>query len=144
MYMADQGDRVEKKDSKSIHPIMPHYYGDTVRKLFMLESILMIITIPLFFRYIAVSVIVAMIGTLILGLAAAWTSPAQKVVAIANTVIAGFATMIFEYYASVDPLLQITDGYEVAFRLLNLAFAVISFLAFYYGVKTVRGYFFKK
>lgn len=129
---------------KDYQKVMPHYYGDTVRKLFLVGALLMLATLPLFVKVQPFSSYVPIFAIILFGLVAAWTSPAQNLVALINTVIAAGAIVVFEHYAAVNSFCSPSDIYRQLFLYVNLVLAVIFFFAFYYSIKTLRGYFFKK
>lgn len=120
----------------------PHYYGDIVRRLFLTGSLVMLASLPFFAHMFLTSTAVPVFIVLLFGLAAAWTSPAQKVVALANALISGAAVVLFAYFASSFQY-DHTDWHEYAIRVFTLGLAINFFFAFYFSIKTVRGYFFR-
>lgn len=112
-----------------------HYYGDIVRYLFLAAAVLMIITLPLFQDYIAVPLIISIIGIAVLGLAAGLTNPRQKLSAMINLIIALGGFLIFGYVA-VDSFG--TTGVDDKFLLTNIILALIFIFALYFSMKTLR------
>ncbi len=113
-----------------------HYYGDNVRKFFIVGAVIMLVTLPILRDLISIPLMVSLLTILIISIAAGLTNPRYLWVAFLNTVIAGGALLIFEYYA--------VDAYA-RYSLQNLLFLTnqilaINFLAaLYYSVKTIRG-----
>lgn len=101
----------------------------------------MLLLLPFFTEYIPVPTYLALIIILALGIVAGITNPAQKWVAILDTIIAFGGVFIFGYYS--------IDSY-ISYSFLNLYFwanqiqAVIFLFALYFSVKTVRGFFLKE
>lgn len=126
------------------YKVMPHYYGDVVRRFFVLGSMLLLISFPLFMHMLVIPQYIPVVLILLFGFVAAWISPAQKFVNVLNTIIAGAAVFVFEYYASSWYVYNHMDWHERLIRILNLVLSINFFFAFYYGLKTVRGYFLKK
>lgn len=114
---------------------IPHYYGDEVRKLFILNGAIMLVALPFFRELIDVPIIVAIIAIVILGFAAGITSPVQKTwLFFSNTTIAAIGFVVFEYYAIAS------DGeFSALYFIFNQLIAIIFFLALYYSTKTLRG-----
>ena len=119
---------------------MHHYYGYILRILYLTSAILMLLLLPFLTDYIPVSTYLALIIVLALGIVAGATNPAQKWVAILDTIIALGGVFIFGYYA--------IDSY-ITYSIVNLYFwanqiqAVLFLFALYFSVKTVRGFFLK-
>lgn len=124
--------------------IMSHYYGDTVRKLFLITSIVTFITVPLFAHLLSYSPLIPIVVAVIFGFLAALISPAQKIVIIASLVVAAIAAIGFEYLASNPAGYNHTDIHQTILRGIYFFLGILCFFAFYYSVKTVRGYFLKK
>ena len=118
----------------------PHYYGDVVRILFFIASILMIFGLPLLFGIIPISVHISIFSILILIFIAGLTNPAQKWVSIIDTIFSSVGFVVFEYYAVVT----FSQGEEFLFFLINQTLAVLFLFAFYFATKTVRGFLVKE
>lgn len=125
-------------------PFTPHYYGDIVRRLFLAGSLVLLVSLPLFAHMLLISAAIPILLILLFGLVAAWTSPAQKAVGVINAVIAAAAVAVFAYFASSVFQYDHVDWHQDAIRILAFALSVNFFLAFYFSVKTVRGYFFRR
>lgn len=124
--------------------IMPHYYGDIVRKLFLLNSVITFVTVPLFGHMLTYSLLIPIIAAVVFGLLAALISPAQKIVIIISMLVAAVAATSSIFLASNPTVYEHTDVHQTILRLIYLFLGIQCFFAFYYSVKTIRGYFLKK
>ncbi|MGE5041469.1 MAG: hypothetical protein ACM3IJ_01040 [Candidatus Levyibacteriota bacterium] len=117
-----------------------HYYGDTVRKLFLAGAVFMLIALPFMSTFLSVPIYVSILAAIAIGVFAGITNPLQVWVAILNFILAVLAVIMFEYAA--------VNGYQT-YSLTHRTFWVnqilaINFLvALYYSTKTVRGMFLK-
>ncbi len=115
------------------HP--EHYYGDTVRSLFIAGAVCMALTLPMFSGDIAEPLQVSILGILIVSIAAGVTSPRYRWSATVNAIISICAVVIFESYA-VNAYVHKTGTW---FLFTNQILAFIFLLALYYAIKTMRG-----
>ncbi len=113
-----------------------HYYGDLVRKLFLLSATLMIITLPFMSTYIEVPIYVSILAALFISIFAGITNPLQRWVAFLNLIVSFLGAFIFEMAAIGG-----YTTYSVTHRAfwVNQIEAVIFMFALYYTTKTVRG-----
>lgn len=113
-----------------------HYYGDLVRKLFMLSAIFMIVALPFMTAYIEVPIYISILAALFISIFAGITNPLQRWVAFLNLIIAFLGAFIFEL-AAIDGY----TTYSVTHRAfwVNQIEAIIFMFALYYTTKTVRG-----
>ena len=118
-----------------------HYYGDNVRKLFILGAIIIMLSLPFFSDLLPVPVFVSIASILTLGFAAGLTNPTQMWVVIVNTIISASALVIFEYYAVANYL---SDSIRYVLSLINQILAIVFLIALYYSVKTLRGMFLRR
>ena len=115
-----------------------HYYGDTVRNIFLISSILLIL-LPLFDKelyplYLFPGVFI-LLGLVVL---AGLTSPTKHFSIIADTLFAGALFVFFEYLALVGGDANFMHTMNITFMLRQLL-AILFLLALYFGVKTWRG-----
>ncbi len=119
---------------------MEHYYGDTIRRLFLAAGIIMIITLPFFSALLPFPVVISSIGVLIIGFVAGMTSPRQSWVIILNLLVSVAGLALFEYYAvsayHIQPQTQTTGLLFWTDELLALIF----FFTLYFSGKTLRGH----
>jgi hypothetical protein len=112
-----------------------HYYGDMVRRLFVLATLVMIITLPFFAKNIEEPLAVSFAALLATGIAAGLTSPRFAWSAIINILVATGGVVIFELHAVRWYSLHENDD---AFFWTNQLLSVIFLIALYYGFKTIR------
>lgn len=111
-----------------------HYYGDTVRKFFLVGSAFMLITLPTFQSVVPASIYVSILAALGATFVAGALAPDRKWVALFSVFVAAAATGIFEYYAANAAL-----GKNFWFFVVNQILALNFLTAFYYSTKTLRG-----
>lgn len=111
---------------------VPHYYGDTVRKLFFASGFLMLVTYPFFQERLFVSAYVSIGTILILDIVAGFISPRMKLLSIFESIIALVGCIVFEYTALRE--FNVAD----LFFWTNQLLAILFFIALYYAVKTAR------
>lgn len=117
-----------------------HYYGTSVRMLFLLAGLIMIISYPFFNSFIKAPMAVSIIGVVALSVFAGFMNPKQKWIIIVNTIISIGAFVIFEYAAVYTYLhLPPTEAAHVAFFWVNQILSLIFFFASYLSTKTFRG-----
>ena len=118
-------------------PKIPHYYGDTVRKLFIVGGILMLVTLPIFYEDIPIPFIVSVFAILVVALLAGLTNPRQAWVSVLDLIVSVLAFIMLEYVAIFAGAY---DGVsQSGFFLTTQALAIIFFIAVYYSAKTLRG-----
>ncbi|OGD95441.1 hypothetical protein A3F02_03260 [Candidatus Curtissbacteria bacterium RIFCSPHIGHO2_12_FULL_38_9b] len=114
----------------------PHYYGDVGRLFFLLGGVVMLFSLPLLNQMMPVPAYVSILIIVAVVFVAGITNPAQKWVHILDSVISLVGIILFEYLA----ILVYTQGNEFFTFLLNQTLAAIFLFAFYFSVKTVRGF----
>ncbi|MEK7094472.1 MAG: hypothetical protein AAB903_03995 [Patescibacteria group bacterium] len=112
-----------------------HYYGDTVRRLFVLAALVMVVTLPFFVKQIEQPLIVTIGAILIIGVAAGLTSPRNPWTAMFNILVAVGGVIAFEWRA-VEWYAR--SGDADSFFWITQLLAVIFLLALYFGLKTMR------
>ena len=112
-----------------------HYYGDTVRMLFLAAALVMLVSLPLFADYTQLPFFVSVLAILGLGLVAGLTNPQQLWDAVVNTCIAVVGTLVFETYAVIA--FRSYGGANWYF-FTNLLLGFLFFVALYFSVKTTR------
>jgi hypothetical protein len=113
---------------------MSHYYGDIVRRLFLIAAFVMAATLPYFSPLIGKPLLMSIVGILVLAVAAGLTSPAYSLSSILNALVAIGAVVVFETYA----VQRFSEFGTDVFFLINQALALIFLVAFYFGMKTLR------
>lgn len=124
------------EDMDSGHaPRMMHYYGDIVRRLFLLGAAIMLLGFPFFNKEIDQSPMYSLMGMILLVMAAGITNPRQRWIVFLDTVFSAIAVFNFEYYAIKFWVPPAPRAIFITDQLL----AVIFLVALYYSVKTLRG-----
>lgn len=111
---------------------VPHYYGDTVRMLFIIAGIAILLTLPMLKAEVPVSIPLSLLFVLVVDIAAGLTGPRHRSVMAINAVIALCGVVIFEYAA-----VNLSELWG-AFFWANQFLAVIFFIALYYSAKSLR------
>jgi hypothetical protein len=115
---------------------LSHYYGDVVRRLFLAVALIMIVGLPFISDYLSVAPVFSILGVIVLGLAAALTSPALVWESVLNVVISTVGFVIFE----IQSVKTYHDyGLINRFFIINLVLGLLFLFALYFGVKTLRG-----
>lgn len=128
---------MDTEDFSSAPP--PHYYGDIVRKLFLLAGLIMIITLPIFSDLISVPVVFSVIAIMVMAFLAGLQSPKKKSISLLNLAVAVVGYGIFQYQAFYHYAYATTFTISRPFFAVNQILALLFFGALYYGSKTVRG-----
>jgi hypothetical protein len=134
-------ENLHKKSKKQIMPA--HYYGDTIRLIYVLAGVFMIFAFPFFASVLGLPILIPVIVILVLGIFAGLVSPEQKWVMRAYTVISVIGLIVFEYYA-VATYNGSIRGAGPLFFWGNQLLALLFFMSTYLSVKTVRGVVFHK
>ncbi len=111
---------------------LAHYYGDTVRVLFLIAGVIMLATLPIVQQNIPAPSLVSVAFIIIVALAAGLTSPRHGAVMAANVVISFVGVGAFELAA-----ISFSEPWS-AFFWTNQSLAIIFFIALYYSAKTFR------
>jgi hypothetical protein len=114
-------------------PSIPHYYGDTVRTLFLVAGVIILGTLPFYKNLLPFGTGVLTVFVVLLALGAAVMNPFQKWIVYVDTLVAAVAVFLFEYTAivwyGIDPTLL---------SVIRQALAIIFLFSLYYNGKTLR------
>lgn len=137
---------MENQQENRYELINRHYYGHTVRVLFLIAGFLMIVTYPFFSDLITIPMPLSIGIMLLLVIFGGLINPVQKWLLVVNNLIPIVGFAVFEYQAahgyqylsiSNDPRLPV-------FFWVNQLLSFIFFIALYLSVKTARGRFVKE
>jgi uncharacterized protein YacL len=118
-----------------------HYYGDTIRWLFMCIGIMMAVSLPFFASLIQIPIGICIIAILTLAVFSGFLNPKQRWVIFAETIIAVLIFLTFEYYAvNAYDTLSSNISLNVYFFWFNQIAAIVSLIAVYLCFKTLRGH----
>lgn len=125
--------RIEKKLA-----LTAHYYGDTVRKLFLFAAIIMLFFLPFLTTYIQIPVFMSLLIILSLGIFSGLTNPKIVLIAALDTVIAIGGVLTFGHFAVEAYSFYSLDS---LYFWVNQVLAAIFLVSLYYSTKTIRGFF---
>ncbi len=118
---------------ESIPEPIPHYYGNIVRKIFLICGLVMLITLPFLKENISSPVFYSILAILVLTFFAGMTNPKHKGIIVSDIVVSVLAFGIFTHQAITK-----SDGFLDLFFITNLVLSLLSLTAFYWSVKTIR------
>lgn len=113
--------------------IIPHYYGDIVRKIFLICALIMLFTLPFIKGNLTSPIFYSILTILVLTFFAGMTNPKQKTVVISDVIVSVLSFGVFTYQAVTR-----FEGFLTLFFITNLVLALLSLLAFYWSIKTIR------
>lgn len=120
--------------------IKRHYYGDSIRIIFIITGVTMILFLPFFSEIINLPILYSVVGILALSIVGGILNPKQFYSIFINMVVSIIAFGVFEYYAIYAYLeLPRGVGQNTLFFWVNQIFALLFFVATYLSVKSVRG-----
>jgi len=131
----------QQAQSKQVIPA--HYYGDTIRGIYIVAGLFMILGYPFFSNLLGLPIVIPVVAILMLGIFGGLLSPNQSWVMKVNVVISVIALFVFEFYA-VQSFNGGIRGAGPVFFWGNQILAFLFFIAVYLSVKTVRGVVLKK
>jgi hypothetical protein len=117
----------------------PHYYGDTVRFLFLVAAVIMLLTLPMVSEVLNIPTVISVASILVLGAAAGLTNPKQVWDSAINVFISAAGFLIFETTAVWTYRQHIDTVSAERFFLANIGLGLIFMIALYFSVKTLRG-----
>ncbi len=118
-----------------------HYYGDTVRLLFMVAAAVMALMLPFLNQCLSVPVPLSLLSIVIIGVMAGLINPRHSSLALVNWGISIIALIVFEYHA----VIAYRDyGWDSLIFATNQFLAVLFLIALYFSSKTLRGFWLKK
>lgn len=112
---------------------IPHYYGDIVRRIFLVCALIMLFTLPFVHENLTSPIFYSILAILILTFFAGLTNPKQKMVIMSDIVVSILSFGVFAYQTVVK-----FDGFFNLFFITNFVLALLSLLAFYWSIKTIR------
>ena len=114
----------------------PHYYGDISRIFFLLAGIIMLLGLPILNQTISVPAYISILFVLSVVFIAGIANPAQRMLSVLDLIVSLVGFIVFEYYS----VKVFAEGSIYFIYLINQAIAILFLLAFYFAVKTVRGF----
>ncbi|MCE9644253.1 hypothetical protein K8Q93_03365 [Candidatus Parcubacteria bacterium] len=136
--MAFQRNQDGKRDIGEIlssHSDIPHYYGDYVRRFFMVAAVITLLALPFFPGMLPWG---GVLGSLVLAaslvLCAGLTSPMRRLVIYFNLALSFFGMLVFEYAA-----VTMYAGDPLILSVFRQIMAIIFASSLYYSGKSLRG-----
>jgi lysylphosphatidylglycerol synthetase-like protein (DUF2156 family) len=123
-------------ERKKLRLRISHYYGNTVRKLFLAGGIAVLIFLPFQRDLLPFHSLALIFGALLFTLLAGLTSQKQHWAIIADMVAAALALVVFEYFA----ITRYADTGVDLVTLIRQALAINFFFALYFSCKTLRSW----
>lgn len=112
----------------------PHYYGNTIRKLFLVSALIMVISLPFAQTSLNLPVSISIVAILILAAFAGIISPRLFATVEIDTVVAALGFLTFEYFG-----VKSYSEHNAFFFVINQILAALFLFAAYFGVKNWRG-----
>ena len=78
-------------------PKVPHYYGDVVRRLFLVAAIIMLVTLPFFNDRLPISSNLSLLIIVVLAIFAGATNPVKIMPAVIDVMVSIIGAAAFEY-----------------------------------------------
>lgn len=110
-----------------------HYYGDMVRKIFLICGLVILITLPFLKSNISSPTFYSVVVILVLTFLAGMTNPRLRVVIVGDVVVSLISFCVFAFEA----ITKFTDLVDLLF-ITNLTLAILFLFAFYWSVKSLR------
>lgn len=130
--MVDMVDKAEQAFLEK-KPVIPHYYGDTVRLMFLSSGVIYALSMALIGNVLPVDVYTGIILILILAFLAGITSPHNRWLMLINATVAGMGVYLVQsaaitFFTTDSPFLFI----------VRQTIALLLLFGFYYSVKSFR------
>lgn len=123
------------KDSRAV---VTHYYGDIVRRLFLIAGVVILVSLPFVWDLSPLAALLSSVVVMILVLEAGVTTPKKEWTAYVNAVISGVGLVIYELFAVYNYSHYQASVSNVALFLLSQIIATIFLFALYFASKTMR------
>ncbi|MBI1833548.1 MAG: hypothetical protein HYR90_01855 [Candidatus Andersenbacteria bacterium] len=111
-----------------------HYYGDTVRRLFVAAGIVILVALPFFNDVLPVPTFISLLALLVVNIVAGLTNPMQRWIMFFDVIVSILALLSFEYHA-----ISRYNDIPLALFATDQLLTIIFFFALYYSVKSLRG-----
>lgn len=116
-----------------------HYYGDSVRVIFLISGLVMLCSFPFFSSLIGVPAVISILSIIGLVVLGGLISPKSRFIFILSSIVPVVGFILFEYYAYFAySTLPATSALHIAFFWVNQILAILFFFATYLSVKTLR------
>lgn len=118
--------------------VVKHYYGDYVRQIFMVAGVIMLATLPVFWKIAPTLMILGCVGVVVLVLTAGASTPKKIWTVYANAIVAIVGLLVFEL-SSLNAVSKVdSSNIYLLFLIINQVLSALFFFALYFAGKTVR------
>ncbi|HVN26261.1 MAG TPA: hypothetical protein VMT99_01225 [Candidatus Paceibacterota bacterium] len=119
-----------------MEPLVRHYHGPVVRKLFLTGAVIIMVTVPFFQGIDIYPLWLSIFAIILLALGAAFTSRENRWSTTFDLAVAALNVTIFEYNA-----VNAYASAHYAYFTVSQVLALIFLLALYYAARTTWGVF---
>lgn len=114
------------------------YFGNQISRLLLLAGMLIVITHPFFKSSLSSTFLpITLLSVMALVFLAGFTSSKYKWIIFVDTVASAIGFLVFSYQAIIN---YHDASTYYAFFLINLVISLLFLFAFYFGVKTIKGW----
>lgn len=114
--------------------LVPHYYGDIVRKLFLAAGVIILLALPFIDSLLPLPATILLLVVLATSVVAGLTNPKQLWVMVLDIAVALIGIIAFEGHAITR-----SDGDPVWVFVVDQVLALLFFFALYFSIKSLRG-----
>lgn len=134
----EPNDRMEVVKAKNMQRELTtmHYYGDSVRSLFIMMAVVMLVTTPFLKTELPVSAFISVFVVLVFSIFAGFTSPKARPVIVLDFIISAGAVLVFGH----EMVLAYNGPFTQLYFWTNTLLSVLSLFALYFSSKTLRGH----
>ena len=118
----------------------PHYFGHTIRRFFFFGAFVMLATLPFFKNELAIPVGFSIFAIIAVTFAAGYTSPHSRWILIFDVIVAAFGLLVFGFHSITGYSTNGMQGVREVLFYTNQVLALSFLAAFYFSVKSVRGF----
>ena len=137
---------MEQNTSENKYEIISrHYYGHTIRGIFLFVGLVMLVSFPFFSDLTPVPLWISIGIMTLLAIFGGLMNPAQRWLLVVNAIVPTIGFIVFEYQAVFAYLhVAATDPRRATLFWVNQLISLLFFIALYLSIKTVRGRFVKE
>ncbi len=114
------------------------YFGNQVSRLLLVAGLLIIVTHPFFKSSLSSTFLpITLLAVVVLTFLAGFTNSKHKWIIVVDVIASAIGFVVFSYQS----IINYNDGSTYfAFFFINLVISLLFLFAFYFGVKTIRGW----
>ncbi|MFO0718882.1 MAG: hypothetical protein U0522_02560 [Candidatus Paceibacterota bacterium] len=127
-----------KSEKPTVLKKVIRYFGNQVSKLLLVAGLLIIITHPFFKSSLSSTFLpITLLSVVVIVFLAGFTSSKYKWIMFVDVVASAVGFIVFSYQAIIT---YNDSSTYYAFFLINLIISLLFLFAFYFGVKTIKGW----